>query len=482
MKKTILFLIMILVVGVQAYAGPPAIPPVVKHSSDSTLGFGVSFDNGLTYKFRVNSDGSTTMVGSNHNPLISNLTRGLDSSTVCTGDSTSDGVGEWFELLAHSIGNLYPNYHIQYYDYHDDIYDSGGMVIQDGTNGESYLYFTGSMGAYMADSAIADFAGNPDIRVKILPNDWTPSSSMCLCAHGDAGDLSFRFFLTTTGALLYMWTEDGSTQRTSTSSTTISDPGAATWVRVTHNLSTDVVQFWTSADGITWSQLGSDRSVTATGSIHASSGNLYAGCYTMNVNPFSGRIYSVQIYDGIGSWPVLNRQELSEWSRYSAATCYAEGGPTLRMFNGSVAGSDMEYCEAGLSTILPEKYRLVTAFINYGHNAGLTWDATVMAEYTSLGAAIRSASDFIDVIFMTQNPELSPRSAGYILANNNRNMQMLTYIPENGYKIIDVFSAFSEAGAWDTISDDGLHPDLDAHATIWEPMVRQWLISAVPQN
>jgi hypothetical protein len=64
MKKFIVLITLVLFFGCndpKDSGAPPAIPPVVKHSSDPTLSFGVSDNNGLTYKLRVNSDGSTAI-------------------------------------------------------------------------------------------------------------------------------------------------------------------------------------------------------------------------------------------------------------------------------------------------------------------------------------------------------------------------------------------------------------------------------------
>ena len=69
---------------------------------------------------------------------------------------------------------------------------------------------------------------------------------------------------------------------------------------VDDDASGSITEFFTSADGTTWTQLGGGVQTGAVTSIHAGTHILEIGASFANgTQPFGGTIFSAQVYDGI---------------------------------------------------------------------------------------------------------------------------------------------------------------------------------------
>ena len=153
------------------------------------------------------------------------------------------------------------------------------------------------------DSAALDITGDIDIRVKVAMTDWTPSAANVLInkATSASSQFSYQLIVNTDGSFRLFFSTDGTTpiQIVSSINNTISD-GTTKWVRATRVSATGVVQFFTSDDGTTWTQFGTN--VTGT------SGNIFSGTAVLEVgsryvgtnSPANGTIYRAQILNGIG--------------------------------------------------------------------------------------------------------------------------------------------------------------------------------------
>jgi hypothetical protein len=88
------------------------------------------------------------------------------------------------------------------------------------------------------------------------------------------------------------------------------------WVKINRISSTGVIKFYTSTDGITYTQLGGDISGTS-GNIFNSTASLAIGAYRNGFDiPFSGKIYRATISNSIGGAPVVDFNP----NQYNAAT------------------------------------------------------------------------------------------------------------------------------------------------------------------
>jgi len=179
-----------------------------------------------------------------------------------------------------------------------------GFVAGGIPQSDKFLNLPGTSGAYAStpDSAGLDITGDIDIRVEAALVDWTPSTLNVLVAKrsgGGGADTAYLLGVNTTGVLLFQHAVGSSSySNSSTASVTFTD-GASGWVRAVHVTATGVTTFYTSADGVTWTQLGDAVAGTA-GALNNTSSPLEIGSrYVGTDSRATGRIYSAQVYAGL---------------------------------------------------------------------------------------------------------------------------------------------------------------------------------------
>ena len=179
------------------------------------------------------------------------------------------------------------------------------------TNTGAGLNLPGTTGNYASapDSAALDITTDLALVCKVSLTDWTPAAEMALIGKYVTTGNQRSYYLSvsaTTGKLGVYWASDGTagtlTSIVSTVAPTVAD-GASLWVAAT--LDTDngggnsSATFWTSTDGVTWTQLGA----TATGvkqDIYSGTGILTIGCDGNLSRMVNGAISVARIYNGSG--------------------------------------------------------------------------------------------------------------------------------------------------------------------------------------
>lgn len=187
----------------------------------------------------------------------------------------------------------------------------GGELVS--TGGLSYLDLPGVAGsnASTPDASAIDITGDIDIRARVQLNDWTPSGSPQNIV-GKWNQLvlgisnsSYRFTVDTGGFLRLVTSATGGSPTVSGVSTlpVPADDGTAIWVRATMDVDNgaggNTVTFYTSTDGTTWDQLGAQVVNAGTTSIFNSTSSLFIGSGGNDRILLAGRVFSVQIYNGI---------------------------------------------------------------------------------------------------------------------------------------------------------------------------------------
>jgi hypothetical protein len=168
-------------------------------------------------------------------------------------------------------------------------------------SGTKYGYLNGTAGNYFStpDSAALSFSTAIGITAKINATDYTPSSPMVIAAKEDSTSTrSYRFSINTSGNLTLMLSPDGSSAAsvaTSSAALAFSD-GTIGYVAVDWRASDGRVRFFTSSDGVTWSQLGTDQSIIIA-SIADTASVVEIGRRVAGTEPFNGKIYYVQFSD-----------------------------------------------------------------------------------------------------------------------------------------------------------------------------------------
>lgn len=148
-----------------------------------------------------------------------------------------------------------------------------------------------------------------DIRTEIAPADWSPGGlGKFVIGQWPNTPGNNGWVLTTAagGEISLTWSNDG-TASISKLSTVVPDFGDATrhWIRATLDVNdgagNNVANFYTSADGASWSQLGSTITTAGVTAIFNSTATLAIG----DILPFSGSVYRVDFRASIDSATVL---------------------------------------------------------------------------------------------------------------------------------------------------------------------------------
>lgn len=266
--------------------------------------------------------------------------------------------------------------------------------------GTQYVYLPGVFGNALSvtNSAALQITGDIDLRAYIAPDSWVPSSYVPIIwkiLNSPSNNFSYALGLNNAGRLLLGVSLNGTTllpDSISTVSTGFAN-GVAKWVRVTRVASTGTVQFFTSDDGVTWTQLGTDVSNTS-GNIYAGTSNLYilsadlaGGGYSSYVGPC--KVFRAQIFNGIDGTKVLDIDTStikSGWDQYIVPQTYS--GQTGAYFTGSglsLPGTTGNYASAPDSSALD-----ITGDIDLRVKVSLTdWTPstaqTIMAKYVEGG-------------------------------------------------------------------------------------------------
>jgi hypothetical protein len=171
-----------------------------------------------------------------------------------------------------------------------------------------YVYLPGSVGDFLSvpDENALDITGDIDIRARIARDNWTSPHAAIIAKWSESSSRSFFFRVeNNTGRLNLFWTPDGtfasSIVKTSSVAPTVAN-GASLWVRVTldvdNGASGNDVKFFTSNDGVNWTQLGTTVTTAGVTSIFAGTDPVRIG-RAVNTISFNGKVYAAQIWDGI---------------------------------------------------------------------------------------------------------------------------------------------------------------------------------------
>ena len=179
-----------------------------------------------------------------------------------------------------------------------------------------YLALPGGSGNYASapDASALRVTGDIDLRVKVALADWTPGAFCSLLSKytSGAGTRGYYFWVNTNGTLNFAASSTGASVDLAIGSSVangITD-GTTRWVRTTRDATSGTVKFYTSADGSSWTQLGTDRTTTASTGIYAATAAVNVGAYGGGTTALAtGHFYNAQIRSNIlddGSGIVFN--------------------------------------------------------------------------------------------------------------------------------------------------------------------------------
>lgn len=176
-------------------------------------------------------------------------------------------------------------------------------------NGQNYVYFPGGAGNIITcpDAAALDITGDLDLRVRVAPATWTPSTTNRLITKwGAAGTYSFLLSTGTT-VPVFTWSNDGTAQLSRSATAAVpTAAGELVWLRVTLDVDNGAaghtVSFYTSTQEFptSWAALGSPVVTAGTTSIYASNSDVTFGAIPgPGSSQLVGRMYRAQVWKGI---------------------------------------------------------------------------------------------------------------------------------------------------------------------------------------
>ena len=180
------------------------------------------------------------------------------------------------------------------------------LLLHDGAN--NYWFGSGVTGNYCStpNAAANQITGDIEIIAKINFN--TVSKVQTIASKwGAIGNLSWVFYLTSSNKLEVAFSLNGTSILAATSTITTGFViNTDYWVKVNRISSSGEFKFYTSIDGITYTQLGTNVSSTS-GSLYNSTQSLQIGFYTSGASDLmQGKIYRATISNSIGGSPVVD--------------------------------------------------------------------------------------------------------------------------------------------------------------------------------
>lgn len=379
-------------------------------------------------------------------------------------DSTANGTDEWFYLLGQQIGAAYPGYTILWYLWDDTSQDYlAPTTVQSGAAGARSVRFPGTGNTMsIPDAAVPQPASDIDIAIDLSCDDWTPAADMGFVAkYGNAPQRTFRFELSTGGSLKIETSTDGTAVigHLATVPTGFVD-GSRHWVRAVVDVDNGAaghdVKFYSSTDGVAWTQMGATVTTAGVISLFDSTSSWELGGRGTNPS-FTGNIYQVQIRDGILG-PIVAPVFPEQWAFPTTAQQTRVGAPVLALLAGAMGGQGLTYLSdpTRIKKLLRDA-SLRSVFLSTGHNEGSTRDKDWFTRYVAWVNATRGYAYQATPIVMSQNPRFSP--ADHILGHEQRRNIYASLAAQLGIPFIDVFQAFLDTGVASTlVGSDGIHP------------------------
>lgn len=419
--------------------------------------------------------------------LKSALTAAATSCAIqVLGDSTGNDSFEWPYKLGESIGALNPAWTVQTRVWDDATQQyAAPITIQTGTAAARYLdCATGTTGRRLDPTVTTHVSGPLDVRVKVNVTDWTPASSVNFCGRTstDPNRGWYVGILATSGNPFFAFTPTGLAAnlvvKSATASTGFAD-GSTNWLRYVfipdNGASGYDVKFYTSADGITWTQLGSTVTTAGATALYNNSAIGYE-CGGVAGGTSSGLdLYEVQIRDGIDG-PNIVPALPDLWPRYSSAGATIAGAPILTIVNGSHPGAAIAYL--GDATRLPKMtpdYGQLVTILSDSHNETLYVGPAWTAKYDTWRAAVETNVPGSPIVILTQNPETSGFT--WYQEHARRRVELLGYARQKHIDVIDTYQAFLDASWPGALMTDTVHPNTAGQIVWRDAILRRFLTS-----
>lgn len=420
--------------------------------------------------------------------IIGSLLSKMESPVInVLGDSTSAETTCFPYQIGLKIKELCPDINVKYalYDWTNQVY--GAFVDINNAGEERHLRYDGT-GTYIWQMPVGEVpltSTDLDVRIRVSIDNWMDSTSRYFIGRWQgSGARVFALYLDTANKFCFGWTVDGSAIITQNSNKTPTQLGFTNgtpyWIRATMDVDDGsghyVLKLYWSTTGTSWVEFFSVTGASTT-SFYASATNPYEiGGFWTNGGKIVGKIFAVDIRDGIDGAMVMP-QPIEAWQSYPTDNDFYghfAGTPTVYIYNGSVVGNGMtQYVDSAVlgKMIIPAYSPLV--IFNIGHNDRGRDGKEYTASWDTLITYVTGHTIIPNMVLVTQNPKISP--ALHIIQGANRRRHLCGYGANKNISVIDTYTAFYEDGRPLTtlLQADGLHPSFDGQALMADVIWKQ---------
>jgi hypothetical protein len=403
------------------------------------------------------------------------------------GDSTGLDSNFWVDQMLPMLAALYPAWNVHEFRWDYTTEDWTQLIVhQAAPGGDRCAHFYSSHACSVDHTAANSITGDIDIRAHLSLDNWSPADESHIAVNfpGAGGDFGWRFYIGggQWGRPVLQWSPNGTDLITAM----VADwtywnavkpaDGADLWLRVTLDVNNgaggSTAKFYTSSNaGYSWTQFGADVVTAGTTSIHATTGQLMLGgrgSVASVVGPMTGRLYHIEIHNGIAG-PIVAPCLPELYTDHVNAGLTFLGAPVLTCVNGSYAGGHLAsnfLNDATRFAKLTPNFGQVLSILNDSHNEGSPTGVTWTAMLDTMLAALRARFPSAGFGITTQNPRFSP--ATYVTEHAQRRLDTIGWAATNSVPVIDAYAAIVAAGMTPLETDiaDGVHPTT-ASATIW---------------
>lgn len=191
---------------------------------------------------------------------------------------------------------------------------------------------------YVPDQASFDITGDFDLRVLVSLDDWTPGAQQTLiCRDEGSVDRTWVLYMLTNGRPQFLWWDSGGTLRSATASInpTVAD-GAQLYIRVTLDVDNGAggnsARFYSSTDGLNWTQIGTTQTQAFVTSIRATTAQITIG-YAQNGYGIQGKFYKAELRNGIDGTVVFYTDIAGDWKSTDGFSYTTYSGQTASVMS-----------------------------------------------------------------------------------------------------------------------------------------------------
>jgi hypothetical protein len=211
-------------------------------------------------------------------------------------------------------------------------------------SGANYWQGVGVAGNFVRtpNAAANQITGNIEITAQINPLVLNIDQNIVNKSGVSGVTMGYNFFLNSAGGLNFSFSPTGSVATRTTVSSTVSlssvglSANSIFWVKITRNATSGDIEFFTSTNGTTFSQLGATIN-SLIGNLFNSTEQLNIGTWGDVLHYFTGKIYRATISNSIGGAPVVDFNP----SQYNAANSQTQwvstSGETWTINTGTAA-------------------------------------------------------------------------------------------------------------------------------------------------